>query len=790
MLYQDNKNSSMRMLNRLVEDTKKTWKNTRENITKFCEYTFAELRQLTQLRLTSLSASAKMAAQELKRMRQEVVHFCKVKYLALYNTTIEAKQIVYENLKMLPKRSEEIVEYLKKHVSRLMLTTKLRIEKLQSKAVRLNEDLVEIVEENRKEMERRIGTLFNSTDIKKFIDKYYNVEDLKNKTNEIKEDILNISFVRDLVEMGESYYMEGRRLINLVKESSEFALYVIKHIVKYSDLWEIVNEWTNPFYWMPPSNSIAMIFGKPHVHTFDGHSYQFVGYKKPSCTYVLAHDFRDNNFTLMSQETALIVNTNAGFIKIHESGKVEATVTKDVDGKEGSTTHYELPVEMKQMSVTREGSFIKIKHDTGLNIICDLRHFLCTFNIDKFYYGKLAGLLGTNNNEQYDELMKPDKTIAKSMAEFANAWEVTKDPECQVTDTEVKPTCGKTPSPRCAQLFMSASSPLARYFTTVDPKPFYDACRFDTSDCETDVPASKSFCNVTAAYTALLREKGVWARQLDECGSCGAKGAWQKWTEGGNNNVDVVLLIPETLNLQIHANNLPNFLKELQTDLSKYNSRYAVVGFGGKSDVLRRPHIVTGGGKIFGGIEDVKSAIANMKFTSGAANAFEAIEYLAHLPFLPGASKVVIMMTDQNREVMASPPLQKAIKDLDMQGVIFNVIGPYFQKKQHRDVLGLWKGKAMLKKDFSKERSRRSSIGLPSNVYTKLAESSQGGTFNLKAYSKELGDWTSLLKQAMKTTIGKQIDEDQSHCRQCVCVPSLMTEPVTICRTNKHARCS
>lgn len=144
-----------------------------------------------------------------------------------------------------------------------------------------------------------------------------------------------------------------------------------------------------------------MIFGKPHVYTFDGHSYHFVGYKKPSCTYVLAHDFKDKSFTLMSQETALIVNTNSGFIKIHESGKVEATVTKDADGREETTSHYELPVEMKQMSVTREGSFIKIKHDTGLDIVCDITHFLCTFNVDKLYHGKLAGEIRLRKNKQF-----------------------------------------------------------------------------------------------------------------------------------------------------------------------------------------------------------------------------------------------------------------------------------------------------------------------------------------------------------------------------------------------------
>ena len=93
----------------------------------------------------------------------------------------------------------------------------------------------------------------------------------------------------------------------------------------------------------------------------------------------------------MSQETALIVNTKSGFIKIDASGKVEATVSKDANGKAVKTTHNELPVEMMQMTIRREGSFIKIKHDTGLDVVCDIKHFLCTFNINKFYHGKLAG---------------------------------------------------------------------------------------------------------------------------------------------------------------------------------------------------------------------------------------------------------------------------------------------------------------------------------------------------------------------------------------------------------------
>lgn len=134
-----------------------------------------------------------------------------------------------------------------------------------------------------------------------------------------------------------------------------------------------------------------MIFGTPHVYTFDGKYFKFPGYNKPTCTYVLAHDFRDKNFTLLSREKSLILNTKSGHITIDASGKVEATVNMDAEGNEVKVVYNELPVEMMHVRVHREASFIKIHHDQGLDVTCDLKHFLCTFNINRFYHGKIAG---------------------------------------------------------------------------------------------------------------------------------------------------------------------------------------------------------------------------------------------------------------------------------------------------------------------------------------------------------------------------------------------------------------
>lgn len=69
-----------------------------------------------------------------------------------------------------------------------------------------------------------------------------------------------------------------------------------------------------------------MIFGGPHVYTFDGTYYTFPGYKKSDCMYVLARDVRDNKFTILSQETAIIVVTEDSSVKIHQDGRVETIV--------------------------------------------------------------------------------------------------------------------------------------------------------------------------------------------------------------------------------------------------------------------------------------------------------------------------------------------------------------------------------------------------------------------------------------------------------------------------------
>ena len=259
-LYQNSKESSKNILERVMKDAQTNVKYLREEIPKFYESKIAELRELTKPKLTSLSRSIDMTLQEMKKMQQEAKDFCEEKKLMLYNKRDEATQMAREYVKMLLEKSNDLLEEMKRQLSGLKFETMQKIEHIQRKATQINNDLKNVASENRMELENRMKALFNRKEIEKFISKYIDLEDLKNKTIEIKEDILNMSLVRDLMDMGESCYMEGQRLVYLAKETSEFAMYVIERVVKYSDVWEIVEELTNPFHWIPPSNSKCSIF--------------------------------------------------------------------------------------------------------------------------------------------------------------------------------------------------------------------------------------------------------------------------------------------------------------------------------------------------------------------------------------------------------------------------------------------------------------------------------------------------------------------------------------------------
>lgn len=80
----------------------------------------------------------------------------------------------------------------------------------------------------------------------------------------------------------------------------------------------------------------------------------------------------------------------------------------------------------RKLSLERVGNWIKLDTGRGLLITGDLPSNVFALEVSGWYFGKLAGILGTFNNEQYDELTAADNKITKNEDNFYNSWEVSK----------------------------------------------------------------------------------------------------------------------------------------------------------------------------------------------------------------------------------------------------------------------------------------------------------------------------------------------------------------------------
>jgi len=546
----------------------------------------------------------------------------------------------------------------------------------------------------------------------------------------------------------------------------------------------------NPMNWLPPFNSSAVIFGKDHVYTFDSQYFRFPGYNNERCTYVLARDVRDDKFTLMSQEKALLFKSEDANVKIHSSGKVESMVKITTDGQKIHDGYdSELPVQSQNMTVFREGQYVVLRHDIGIEILCDIEHELCTFNIGKWFHGRLAGLLGTNNNEGHDDMMKSTGQLTENLIDFVNSWEATKDPKCQIMRQRKPKKC--SPSKyihRCNDLFKSLKSPLAPFFNILNPKPFKLACEQDYMRCNTNMPKDMKHCNVSATYTELLRMKGQWVDHLPECGRCGNNELSQKWFQTANGKVDVILVVPETEGMKAYARKIPTYVRQIAGDLEKFSFRFGLVSFGGEG-IHKHPHQVTLNGQFLGTAEEVQYAIEHLKFSSTKDNetdGFEGIDMAASYPFRAGATKIVIFWTTSERFAHEHAPCLKDItKKLQMQDITLNIIGKY------KKYVGEINGQDFQGRVFYRKMTKGSNLGasLPDGEFMELMKNTQGSAFSITSFGSDLDRRSMSMQKSFVYTLKEQIKRDQVMCKECFCARGLVGEGRAVCKINEHHKC-
>ncbi|OWK10905.1 hypothetical protein Celaphus_00006916 [Cervus elaphus hippelaphus] len=147
---------------------------------------------------------------------------------------------------------------------------------------------------------------------------------------------------------------------------------------------------------------------------------------------------------------------------------------------------------------------------SGYHAVVAGARYVVTFDGRVWGIGLSAGLLGTNDNEASNEMMLPDSTLASSLEEFTQAWQLAGD--CRAVE-KTQPVCPEQ-SPICRATFHEPHSSLASCFGVVDPTPFLSLCIRDTCGTQQHQPA----CTLAAAYVHLCARGFVPVDPPPQCG--------------------------------------------------------------------------------------------------------------------------------------------------------------------------------------------------------------------------------------------------------------------------------
>ncbi len=246
--------------------------------------------------------------------------------------------------------------------------------------------------------------------------------------------------------------------------------------------------------------------------TFDKKFYEFAG----ECSYLLARDFIDGKFSavvnydnIRGQMTKKSLSIFVGdkHIEILPEFKVL------VDGKQT-----DMPFTYEKTSILRIGSSIRVDNDYGITVTCDLPHNMCSINVTGWYYGKTGGMLGTYDNEPYNDYTTSDHSKVTRPEQLADSWTVGR--KCTVTNNaRIMNPDPKTRTYRtCSKYFESDSSPFRICFKQVDHKPFMNMCVNDLATRPNTIESENDVCDVAAFYVDECKRHGIPIRMPSLCG--------------------------------------------------------------------------------------------------------------------------------------------------------------------------------------------------------------------------------------------------------------------------------
>lgn len=124
----------------------------------------------------------------------------------------------------------------------------------------------------------------------------------------------------------------------------------------------------------------------------------------------------------------------------------------------------DLPYITEKISIIRLGERVIFESQAGVSVLSDFKKNYHFIGLSGWYFGKVAGLLGSYDNEPSNDLTTAEGEVIDNLRKFMNSWEV--DDDCKssnvYTDDE-----GQVKNEECSDIFEKTSSSLRPCFLLV-----------------------------------------------------------------------------------------------------------------------------------------------------------------------------------------------------------------------------------------------------------------------------------------------------------------------------------
>ncbi|XP_036320515.1 uncharacterized protein LOC118735030 [Rhagoletis pomonella] len=285
----------------------------------------------------------------------------------------------------------------------------------------------------------------------------------------------------------------------------------IKHIYDF-------RSYLDPKTWLLSHYSRAFLIDSGFYITFDKRlvTLNVDPEEVTNCTYLLSHEFWNNSFSLFVDFLSTSGNkvvSGTKYTLIAKEHSFEICFKPDALIIDGILNPW-LPAKLDNILVQRDSNMLLIHSVDGYKLECNMRFDMCWFEVSGKYFGRTAGILGTMNNEPFDDFITPSNSIAKSNDIFTDAWNSN---ICNKKRAKKASTVKFTgPFEICQQLFSS----FTHCANLVDPEHFITICMElgnKSNKGNSGHSSLKGYCTAAVAYIEVCRLAKIPMRVPQQC---------------------------------------------------------------------------------------------------------------------------------------------------------------------------------------------------------------------------------------------------------------------------------